>query len=152
MKVIVMSDSHGKNSAIDKVLEKHSDADLFIHCGDIETDEHVYPNISIVAGNNDIYYDYPDMLKLKVGNHRLLVMHGNQSYFQNRLQFLSKKAIEEHCDIVCYGHTHVAAIDDCNGIKCINPGSLWHSRDGRSPSYVILTLDDKINVELVFIK
>ena len=152
MKVIVMSDSHGKNSAIDKVIAKHPDAAYFIHCGDIETDEFVYPNLNIVAGNNDMYYDYPDFLQIKVGKIAILVMHGHQSYYQNRLSYLAKKAIELNCDAVCYGHTHVAAVDECNGIQCINPGSLWHSRDGRAPSYAILNIEDTVSVEIVFIK
>ena len=30
-----MSDSHGRNHLIDEIMEKHKDADAFLHCGDI---------------------------------------------------------------------------------------------------------------------
>lgn len=153
MKLLVMSDSHGKNKVMDKVIEAHcKHVDLMLHCGDIETPEDIYENLITVRGNNDYYYDYPEMKIVTVGQHRILLIHGNQSYYGNRLQFLAKKAVEYNCNIVCYGHTHVASLDEVNGITLLNPGSLWHSRDGRNPSYAILTLNDNsIHVEFNFL-
>ena len=96
--------------------------------------------------------DYPEAKIIKAEQHRILLIHGNQSYYGNRLQFLAKKALENTCDIVCYGHTHVASLDEVSGITLLNPGSLWHSRDGRNPSYAILTLtDERIHVEFNFL-
>ncbi|GAA6427192.1 metallophosphoesterase family protein [Dielma fastidiosa] len=153
MKILVMSDSHGKNKVMDKVIEAHQNhVDLMLHCGDIETPEDIYPQLITVRGNNDYYYDYPEAKIIKAEQHRILLIHGNQSYYGNRLQFLAKKALENTCDIVCYGHTHVASLDEVSGITLLNPGSLWHSRDGRNPSYAILTLgDERIHVEFNFL-
>lgn len=150
MKIVVMSDSHGRNKAIDEVIELNKDADMFLHCGDIESDEFLFPDLRTVTGNNDIYYDYPEQLVINAKNHRILVTHSHQCYFRNRMNYLVQKAKEYHCDIVCYGHTHVAARDVQDGILLINPGSLRYSRDGKNPSYAILTIDEGVSVHFEF--
>ncbi|MBR4175571.1 MAG: metallophosphoesterase family protein, partial [Lachnospiraceae bacterium] len=38
MKILIISDSHGNFSAIRKVLSMEKDAQMLIHCGDIEGD------------------------------------------------------------------------------------------------------------------
>ena len=64
---------------------------------------------------------------------------------------MARRAYELGCDIVCYGHTHVARKEIVDGILEVNPGSLAHSRDGRDVSYAILYLNqDQIDVEFKF--
>lgn len=150
MKVLVVSDSHGNNRVLDQVIEKHSDVDAIIHCGDIECDEFVYPNLLTVRGNNDYWGDFPETRVLRLGNYRVLVMHSHQTYFRHRLEYLSNAAIQEHCDLVFYGHTHVASDEVVNGIRCINPGSLRYNRDGRPISYAIIELDKTVEVTFHF--
>ena len=36
MKIVVVSDSHGRIEVLQEILDKHQDASAFIHCGDIE--------------------------------------------------------------------------------------------------------------------
>lgn len=43
MKIIVVSDTHYRNDILDELIDKHKDADLFIHCGDLEDDPQWYP-------------------------------------------------------------------------------------------------------------
>lgn len=152
MKIILMSDSHGRDSMIDYLVEKYKEsADLFVHCGDIECDPHNYPNMKIVAGNNDIYYDYPDMLLIEAASHRILVVHSHHCGFMgNRMRYLSNLAKDKQCDTVFYGHTHVANCEKHEGVLCVNPGSLRYSRDGRKPSYAIVDIEDQVQVEFVF--
>ena len=59
--------------------------------------------------------------------------------------------IDSLCDIVCFGHTHVAYLDQVDGITLLNPGSLSHSRDGKPCSYAILDInEDDVQVEFKF--
>ena len=52
---------------------------------------------------------------------------------------------------MCFGHTHVAYLDQVDGITLLNPGSLSHARDGRPCSYAILDIDEnEIRVEFKF--
>lgn len=150
MKVLLVSDSHGNNAVLDEVIEKHRDADSIVHCGDIECDEFVYSNLLTVRGNNDYWGDFPERRILHFGNHRVLVMHSHQTYFRQRLEYLSRMAREENCDIVFYGHTHVASDDVCNGVQRINPGSLRYNRDGRPISYAIVEINDTVEVNFYF--
>lgn len=150
MKIILMSDSHGRNHLIDEIMEKHKDADAFLHCGDIECDEYVYPNMRIVRGNNDYYADFPEKMKIRMGPFRVLMLHSHLCYARDRLTYLSKMAKKEGCDTVFFGHTHVACDKVVNGIRLINPGSLYYSRDGRPISYCIITVDNDMQVEFKF--
>ena len=60
-------------------------------------------------------------------------------------------ASEYGCDIVCYGHTHISKIKQLDNILLINPGSARFPRDGKSPSYAILNIeDDIVDAEIVF--
>lgn len=153
MRIVVVSDSHGKNSRLDEVLQLYPNADMYLHCGDIETDEAHYPMYQTVQGNNDYFYDYPQQLMLNVENHKILIMHGNQFPYMHRLERMAAHAKKAGCDVFCYGHTHVAALEQIDGVMLLNPGSLWRSRDGRGPSYAILDIDEQsIHAEIKFIE
>ena len=152
MKVIVVSDSHGKVSAIQAVLEQYPQAELFLHCGDIEAEPQQYPQLVTVRGNNDIFYDYPEERVVTVGKHRIYVVHSHQFMYSRRVEQLAQKAKSLACDIVCYGHTHIAAYEVVDGVHVLNPGSLWRSRDGRGPSYAVVELEgDNVDVEFKFL-
>ena len=152
MKIVVVSDSHGFNQRLDEVLSLQSDAQLYIHCGDIEADRTLYPMFQTVLGNNDYFCDYPDHLILEEQGHRILVMHGNQFPYMKRVERMAVYAKQEGCDIFCYGHTHIAAIEQMEGILLLNPGSVWRSRDGRGPSYAVIELEeDKIQANIHFL-
>ena len=150
MKVVLMSDSHGRDAYIDKILEMHKDADLFLHCGDIEHDEFVYPQLTTVRGNNDYFGDYPNVIKLTLGTHRVLMLHSHQCGFRDRYNQLSRLAKNEGCDTVFFGHTHVAIDEIVSGVRLINPGSLYYSRDGRPQSYCVINIDKDFEVEHFF--
>lgn len=152
MKIVVVSDSHGFNQRLDEVLSLQPDAQLYIHCGDIETREVEYPMFQTVKGNNDYFCDYPDHLILEAEGHRILVMHGNQFPYMKRIERMAAYANQQACDIFCYGHTHVAAIEQLDGVLLLNPGSVWRSRDGRGPSYAVIEINkESIQAKIHFL-
>lgn len=154
MNIIIVSDSHGKNSRLEEMLAMYPNADMYLHCGDIETDEDAYPQFITVCGNNDYSYMYPDHRVVEAKSHRILIIHGNQSLYTRRLKKLASYAQSLGCDIVCYGHSHVADLQTIDGVMLINPGSLWRSRDGRGPSYAIMDINEEgnVHVEIKFIE
>lgn len=152
MQIIVVSDSHGKNSRLDEILSSYPQADMYIHCGDIETPQGEYPMFQTVLGNNDYFYDYPERLTLHAQGHKILVLHGHQFPYMRRLERMAAQAKEEGYDIVCYGHTHVAHLEEIDGVLLVNPGSIWRARDGRGPSYAIISIDEEqVRVEMKFL-
>ena len=78
MKVIVVSDSHGRDDLLYDLQERYPDAGAFLHCGDVEAPAEDFPGYLIVQGNNDYYYDIPASRVLPIGGHRILLIHSHQ--------------------------------------------------------------------------
>ena len=54
MKIVVISDNHGDKDVIERIVNIHKDADLYLHCGDSQMFDHeIYPFIS-VKGNRAV--------------------------------------------------------------------------------------------------
>lgn len=139
MKVIIVSDTHGRFNKLEKIRERHQDADLFIHCGDCETDDEYLYGFIAVRGNND-YYDYPEERVIVADKLKILVTHGHRYGYTNRLDTLVEKAKKLKCKIVCFGHTHKPQIVTHQDILILNPGSLWANRIDKPVSYIILVI------------
>ncbi len=148
VKIILVSDNHGDAAPLDFVRYKYRDAQYFIHCGDAELPTWMLGGFSIVQGNNDGYKQFPDRLIMPVGEHQIYICHGHRDMFFGHVDMLAEKAKENKCDIVFFGHTHIPFDAEIDGIRLVNPGSIWHNRDGSKPSYCIVTLNGKeIKVE-----
>lgn len=153
MKIIVVSDSHGKQGILEDIENTYPHADVFVHCGDIEEREDAYPRYLTVRGNNDLFNgEYPDEQIVQLGSHKALITHSHLYSYMRRMQQMAQKAKNAGCDLVFFGHTHVATDEMVDGVRLINPGSLWRSRDGRGPSYAIVEIDGAtVRVEFIFL-
>lgn len=150
MKVVIVSDNHGKIECLKQIINKHQDADAFIHCGDSELPSEYLDKFVVVKGNNDYFTNYPELKIIEFGKHRILLTHGHQYFFQTLQQQLAEKAIRHGCDIVCYGHTHVFNHAVIEGITLINPGSLFRNRDGSKIGYALMVInEDQIEVQRI---
>ena len=152
-KVVVVSDSHGLSGLLDQIVKDNPDADLFIHCGDLEENPLDFNRWLFVRGNNDFFPGdtMPMERTIKVGEHRIYVAHSHRVSFVNREEQLVRIARSYGCDIVCFGHTHCSMIKRMHDVLLVNPGSLWSSRDGKEPSYAILYLEGmQVEAELRF--
>ncbi len=128
VKIVVVSDSHGRDDLLYDLQEQYPNADAFLHCGDVKAPQENFPGYLIVQGNNDYYYDLPAHRVLPLGGHRVLLIHSHQfSLPQARSADDRIYAQERGCDIVCYGHTHVADLHMADGVSLLNPGSLHYS-------------------------
>ena len=141
MKIVIVSDSHGRD-ILNDIMFWENDADLFIHCGDMEDDPEEFPFWVSVRGNCD-YFDtkrMPDSQVLEVAGHRIYIEHGHKLPKHAMERFLALHAKENHCDIALYGHTHEARNVTKHGIRIINPGSAWKTCNGDPASYAVLNL------------
>jgi putative phosphoesterase len=147
MKVLIVSDSHGRTSYLEQVIERVKPIDLFIHLGDFEGQEDyiqclVDCDSHLVSGNNDYFTDIEREKIIHIQNYRVLLTHGHRFHVNYGTENLYKTAIENNCDIVMYGHTHIPHIEESGGIYIVNPGSITLPRqDGRNPSYLIMEID-----------
>lgn len=125
----------------------YPDAAGFIHCGDSELAPEFLSGYFAVIGNND-YERYPESLVVTMGTHRALVVHGHRVGYGNRNMMLARQARQANCDLLFYGHSHIFSDDIVDGVRIMNPGSIWRSRDGRGKTYGVFTIHD--NQELTF--
>ena len=149
MKILVVSDTHGRDGNLDKVLRKVQPIDALVHCGDVEGREEYISSRAgcptyMVAGNNDFFTELKRELEVDLGGHRLLIAHGHN--YGGALD--PSGIIEEACarkkDIVLFGHTHKPVIVYKGDVTAVNPGSLSFPRqEGRRPSYVVMEIDHR---------
>lgn len=153
MKILILSDTHGRNNGYLELLEKSGKFDMVIHCGDVEGSEYLFSASSgcktvIVQGNNDYFSDLPQEVVVEIGKYRALVTHGHPYYVNRGYEHLVREAKKRKLDIVIYGHTHRPVIDRENGILVLNPGSLTYPRqEGRKYTYIIVEVDENGELE-----
>lgn len=140
MKIVIVSDNHGLREPLQTILQRHADADVFIHCGDSEMAPEELRGYVSVRGNNDFYYEYPEMKILDLEGHRMMIVHGHHHLYMGQLDMLISKARRQGCDFVFYGHTHIYSCQQRDGVILLNPGSLSRNRDGTRPCYAVLSV------------
>lgn len=150
--IIVASDTHGRGDLLGELEKAYPRADLHLHCGDLESYPRQYPRWTFVRGNNDYYADsgdMPDVRVISIGGHRIMMCHSHTfGYYRSRTKQMVETAKHNRCDILLYGHTHVSDVHEEDGVLMINPGSLRLPRDGKSPSYARIVIDDNSKVQV----
>lgn len=149
MKILIVSDTHGRIQYLEQVLAKVSPIDLMIHLGDFEGGEEYIKSISpcpteFVSGNNDFFNGLPKEKMIQIGKYSVMITHGHRYGVNYNTKLIKDAAYKNYADIVMYGHTHVPSIDITGEIWVINPGSLSLPRqEGRKKSFIIMELDSK---------
>lgn len=149
MKVLIVSDTHGKNHYLLKTLEKVRPIDLLIHLGDFEGGEEYIQSIAscpteFVSGNNDFFNGFPKDKLIRIGKYKVLLTHGHRYGVNYSTNTIRDMAVKNNADIVMFGHTHVPMIDLSGDIWVINPGSLALPRQyGRIPTFIIMDIDSE---------
>ena len=148
MKILAVSDTHGRDEKLEQVVEREKPFDYLIHCGDVEGREFFIEALADcpctrVAGNNDFFSDLLREDEIVLEGHKIMVTHGHNYGVSMDLYGISEEAAARECEIVLFGHTHKPVIEKKNGVLVINPGSVSFPRqEGRKPSYAILNLEE----------
>lgn len=148
MKILIVSDTHGREENLEKAVLREAPFDLLIHCGDVEGREFIIEAMAecpcyIVAGNNDFFSDLPYEEQLMLANKKVLVTHGHSyGISAHDYDHLAERAQERGFQVVLFGHIHRPVIEENEGVLLINPGSLEFPRQkGRQPSYAVMRID-----------
>lgn len=148
MKILVVSDTHGRDENLETAVTREAPFDMLVHCGDVEGREFFIEALaevpcSIVAGNNDFFSDLPREEEIEIVGKRFLVTHGHYYGVSMDITGVVDEARSRNCDGVMFGHTHKPVLETVDGILAINPGSLSYPRQrGKRPSYVVLETDE----------
>lgn len=139
MRILLISDSHGNNEAVDELIVKWPDVDLYLHAGDSESHpSSIYP-FRVVRGNCDYSFDMQEELLIPTEFGNILVRH-KKEVTQKRLE-------KDNIKVFIYGHTHVPECVKRKGVAFINPGSLAYPRSEYGQTYMILELS-KENIDV----
>ena len=147
MKILVISDSHGKNDDVKHVIKQVGDIDMLIHLGDVERGPDyirglVNCPVHIVAGNNDNDVTLPYDETFMIGEYRVYITHGHRFYVNSGVSCLEEYAIANKIDIAMYGHAHMPYINIGEQVTILNPGSISYPRqNGRKQTFLIMEID-----------
>lgn len=147
MKILIVSDTHGRHSNLDKVLEREHDIDMLLHLGDVENGEDYIEAVTkcpvyIIAGNNDYFSYLPTERELCIGKYKVFMTHGHGYCVSMDTKSLRRAATARGVDIVLFGHTHRPYLDVEGNLKVLNPGSLSYPRqEGRKGTYIVMETD-----------
>lgn len=150
MKILVVSDTHGRLENFKKAVERVGKIDHLFHCGDCEGQEDEIRKIAgvpctIVRGNNDYGSKCPLETIEELGGHRFYVTHGHRLSVSWDTDRLRERAKTFGCDVALYGHIHRPLIDQSDlALTVVNPGSLTFPRqENRLPSYAVIEITPK---------
>ena len=152
MKILAVSDTHGRDENLETVVYREAPFDMLVHCGDVEGREIFIEALAevpccIVSGNNDFFSDLPREEEIEIAGKKFLVTHGHYYGVSIDETGVVEEARSRNCDGVMFGHTHRPVLEVIDGILAINPGSLSYPRQmGRRPSYVVLETDEDGNI------
>lgn len=147
MKLLIVSDSHGRNEHLTKTIQKVGPIDLLIHLGDYGASEEYIKSIApcdveMVSGNNDLFNRFPKEKVMMIGKYTVMLTHGHRHGVYYNSNPIKEAARLRQADIVMFGHTHVPMIDMNDDIWAINPGSISLPRQrGHIPSFIIMDID-----------
>ncbi len=160
MKIGVISDTHIPDRSKDipqKILDAFKDVDMIIHAGDLvgldvlEKLKKVCSNVKAVWGNMDpeeVRKRLPEKEILKVGNHKIAVMHGYGA--PNKLIDLLMSIFKnDFVDLIIFGHSHYGVNEKRNGILFFNPGSATDKIFAPYNSFGIIEINDKIEARII---
>ena len=147
MKILIISDIHGKLDNLQKVLSNNS-FDKLLLLGDTLVGPYTQyrevanllnnykDKIISVKGNCDNYYnellEYNNddiYLKIPIDKKILFITHGHV-YNRNNLP-------DTYYDIFIQGHTHIPLLEKINDKIYLNPGSISLPRNNSLPSFAI---------------
>lgn len=129
MKILVFSDSHGRNYTIKEALMMHPDASAVIHLGDGERDMASLSDLLEgktlvqVRGNCDFCSPLPDMQIFTACGADIYCTHGHNENVKYSTDGLIARARNTGARIVLYGHTHRSVTEYDDGLYIMNPGA-----------------------------
>lgn len=150
MKILIVSDSHGRNENLKKAVSNMKGMhDRMIHLGDFQCSPSVIEELAgcpvdMVRGNCDSFLSgIPQSKMIDIEGHKVLLTHGHQ--YGGMVGALREMAKENGVSIVMFGHTHVPLVDTEDGVTVVNPGSISQPRqDGHKPSYLVMNIENGI--------
>lgn len=148
-KLLVLSDSHNHNTAIERILRAEKDIDALIFLGDGLRDLELalthFPRLRAysVAGNCDYGALEPQDGLAAFDEAVIFYTHGHMYGVKYDLDTLAEASAARGAQVALFGHTHQALAEQRGDVFLFNPGSCGRCYSGPD-TYGVLTLDKGI--------
>lgn len=148
MRILIISDSHGRTDNIEQLKSSEGRFDMVIHCGDGAGDADYIAAIlgcpvRCVTGNCDFFAGGRAVLDFEIEGKKVHVEHGQRLPYRNEGEMLDFARVNGY-NLLLFGHTHCQVIKNDGNYCVVNPGSISKPRDGM-PSYVVMKTDGRGN-------
>lgn len=147
MKILIVSDNHGRTGNLERVIKAQGKLDYLIHAGDTMGSEDYIEAILdcpcvIVGGNNDYFSGLQSDASVNLGKYKVWVTHGHGYGIYRGTERIEAEMVSRGVDIAVVGHTHVPMLKQIGERIIVNPGSISEPRQwGRRPSYALMEID-----------
>lgn len=144
MKLLIVSDTHGRREEITEIIQREKPVDLLIHLGDIRGDEEYIQSLAgcpmeLVKGNSDRNMEIPREKEIVLGNHKFFLTHGHCYGVGTTLDRIYMEGLRRGADVVMFGHTHIPLVEEDRALTLLNPGSTSEPRqENGKPSYIVM--------------
>ena len=103
-----------------------------------------------VRGNCDTSKKYPKEMIIDVLGVKILITHGDLYNVKYEYNTIFYKGKEVGADIITFGHSHKALIDEYNGITIMNPGSvsLPYGRNNKTIGFIEIKENKEYDIYL----
>ena len=149
MKILVLSDSHGRTSLMERVVRQYLDeVGAVCFLGDVLRDiiklQDIFQGLPIYAvpGNCDFTLgsQIESVQCLNLGGVEILLTHGHLHDVKRNYNTIIDYATKMGVSACFFGHSHVAASFVKNGITFLNPGSITEPRGDLGKSYALVEI------------
>lgn len=123
MRVLIVSDTHGRHTSLDRALKEAGEIDMFIHLGDVEGGEDYIEAVvecekHMIRGNNDFFSYLPAEEEFWIGKKKCLLLMDTVIMFQWRQSRFGRKGLQEMRTLLCSVTPIVRILKKETGLLC----------------------------------
>ena len=144
IKLLVLSDSHGRTGKLKNIIMDNSEADAIIFLGDGEDDfddatmacgMSKYATVQRavilqVRGNCDRMSMEQVTILHEFAGIKFYITHGFEQGVKYGLEEITTNAYYSECKVALFGHTHRQHLSENDGITLFNPGAVANGEYG----------------------
>ncbi len=152
VRIGLISDTHGRMRP--EVFPALAGVLRILHAGDVGgedilTELEAIAPVTAVYGNTDgwpLRRRLPEVAEVQEAGRRIVVVHGHNPGAPTPARLVSA---HPDADILVYGHTHQARVEQVGRTLVVNPGAAGPARFKLKPTVALLVLGEDVNVEVL---